>query len=389
MLVTVTARTRDGRTDVRGVGVAVTRTTDRRLPPRVPSYGPNGTHWQPDTPWMHDSTVASVEVDCTWSAIKAALLAVTAEQAAAGFRILVRPGTLNGGSSNSTVTISGAGSAAWVRRVLVRPRDGYGSVLVAGARIRAVHGVTWAGFINTAGGWRLEACQNGGASWLELRNGTWFKLMHRAGGAPLLGAYAGEIVRTDVLVSGGDPADVWPPATDGGPLDNIVAPVLEGWHLSPNYRPAGSTAHTDTLQLEPYAGARVRGGTLRDMALFGSSNCAVQLNALDDAVLDHSYLTECESHQARYPWPAGADATNGNCLNGDGHRLTLRDCVVIGNAALGAADAVREVTGTLSKSGGRAPTGNGAWIVDPTLSDDTYAGRPVTPTPAYLASIWT
>ena len=96
-------------------------------PAVVRSFGPNGTHWPAHTPWIGDA-VTTVEVACTWAAIRTALLAVTASKAAAGVHIKVRPGTLPGlgASSGSKAVLQGLGSAQWSKNVLISPRDGWG-----------------------------------------------------------------------------------------------------------------------------------------------------------------------------------------------------------------------------------------------------------------------
>ena len=71
-------------------------------PERIPSFGPNGTHWPEKipTPFLYDNTVANIiEVPCSWSAIKSAIQGVTANQANSGTLILVRPGELAGNGS--------------------------------------------------------------------------------------------------------------------------------------------------------------------------------------------------------------------------------------------------------------------------------------------------
>src|SRR5688500_9473456 len=87
---------------------------DARPPVRVPSFGPNGTHWpeQISTPFLYDASAHDIEVACNWVAIRAALVNITDEQANAGTRILVQPGVLNGIAGDE---LSGVGSLTWTK----------------------------------------------------------------------------------------------------------------------------------------------------------------------------------------------------------------------------------------------------------------------------------
>ena len=108
-------------------------------PDRVPSFGPNGTHWPSlvPTPFMYDDNVANtIVVDPNWNAIKNAINSLSDAQVAAGALILVKPGTLpgNGAGSGSVPMLQDIGSLTWNQRVTVAPRDGYGTVNITGRR---------------------------------------------------------------------------------------------------------------------------------------------------------------------------------------------------------------------------------------------------------------
>ena len=139
------------------------------------SFGPNGTHWPAHTPWIGAAAAHTVDVDCTWAAIAAAIQAVTTEQAGAGVHIRVRPGTLpgNGSSSGSTPVLRGMGDATWGQNVLVSPLEGWGSVTIsAPARLRDVHGVTFA----RINGDRMLLTNGTRSAWAQSRFATGFSI---------------------------------------------------------------------------------------------------------------------------------------------------------------------------------------------------------------------
>src|SRR5690606_19688806 len=95
----------DGMSDSSIITAGYTIQEPGAAPVRVASFGPNGTHWPTvvPTPFIYDPNVEHIiEVECSWTAIKNALAAVTPEQAAEGVLILVQPGSLTGNGSGST-----------------------------------------------------------------------------------------------------------------------------------------------------------------------------------------------------------------------------------------------------------------------------------------------
>lgn len=307
---------------------------------------------------------------------------------AAGHRILVRPGSLPGlgAGGSATPVLADCGSAAWSKRVLVRPRDGYGTVTVDGhARISAVHGVVFAGLQTM--GWRHDGSINGGVARILIRGSAPFLVAPNA--ATLTGFVAAEVVVRDQDVSDGDVADIWTRAGVG--IDGVV---LDGCYLAPHWRPSGSSAHTDTIQFEDFS-AYVTNALLRDCAIYGSSNAAIQVNALDDAELRHCYIAETTTALSRYPVPEGAEDVNGHAINGSPVRLSVTDgSVVLGNVALTTSRSARPLELVADSSIRSAPSSlvgepvTGAWHVDPTLDDATHPHAPPYPDDAYLASIW-
>src|SRR5690606_28077251 len=101
-------------------------------------FGPNGTHFPADLPWIGETAPTEYEVDCTWVGIGRALDALTPEQVAAGAVIRVRPGVLTGRGAGSRrpPTLAGLGDREWTRDVVVVPRDGYGSVQILQEGVR-------------------------------------------------------------------------------------------------------------------------------------------------------------------------------------------------------------------------------------------------------------
>jgi hypothetical protein len=306
---------------------------------------------------------------------------------------MVRPGTLpgNGYGSTATPVIQDIGSTSWAKRVLVRPRDGFGTVTVGNLRIFRAHGVTWAGF--TGGGWRLDSSINAGQAWIESKGGTitWYTT---EGEPDMTGLHVVDVVQSQSFMRDADSTDCW---VKGG---NLVSPVFEGLYLAPAWRAAGSTQHSDTLQFEPFNGAVVTNATLRDCVMFGSRNAVIQINALRTATIDHCYLAARGYCLTRYPIPSGGDPTTSSAwaLNG-GHgtpALTVKDSAIMGQWKLDTdgGPAVSTVTNTISTVD-YSSSWPGDYIVHTNLTDDNFntvtgLSKPGTPGVDYrLSDIWT
>jgi hypothetical protein len=418
-----------------------------QAPTPVESKGPNGTHWPADAPWLYSTTIPHVvEVDSTWAAIKAAANSFTAAQVDAGAAVDVRPGTLggNGGSAGSTPAMQGVGSDQWDKRVLIRPRDGYGTVtLTQPARLHEVRGVCLALLTSNAGcTLTLTGCTNTAVAWSKL---SAIRIVGQGGTNPTTGAVTGypttrcdcyEVVIPDVTVGDVDPAGSGsgypgPAGRAGGNgwLHNCKA---VGCYSAPQYLPVdqfdsngNQTAgfgHNDGWQL--YGSSHYFDFTFEDSAFWGCNNSALQIGGFGSATeagaeaaeaeinafyglpsgTRHQFLTikNCLLVEAttgaavRYPRPAGTKPfTVTNCINGGGGYGRMD---ALGNSRFKGpiynSSVWRVVEPTVKIHPGttaKVLPGGGTWTTDPAFGSwtaaDYDAACPV-PTDTYLTSIW-
>jgi Chitobiase/beta-hexosaminidase C-terminal domain len=363
-------------------------------PTRVPSFGPNGTHW-PDlipTPFMYDDTVSNiVQVPCTWAAIKTAIQAVTTNQANSGTLILVAPGTLvgNGNGSGATPVLEDIGSAAWGQRVTVAPRDGYGSVKWSGGvRFLRVFGVCFAGFESIGeSGVKLQGCRRSALAWIKC---TGHFGVYGTSGIVTEGVELVEVVQPNYYVSNSDSADIF---AGGGNIDGWR---FDGCYHAPRFYEVpytGGKPHTDTFQFAAASGGSYSNMTLRDGTYFSSNNCSIQTGNVDGLNLDHTYVVSGSASLSRYPHlPGSATEGTSNAMNGSGKNFTAKDSVIIGGMAINTTDAPRPWTSVqntrVNKTYGSSnqPLA-GSWTVDASLNENN-SGMPSIPTDSYLNTIW-
>lgn len=351
------------------------------------SYGPDGTHWPTDTPQA--GHVHVVDVAASWSAIATAINAVTPTQAAEGVLIRVAPGTLGEGTS---VIPGGAGSSAWPQNVLVQPRDGWGTTnLGSDTTIVGVHGVTFARF-NVGGRLKLTDCSHTNWCWSKVGVG----LRTYAVGETVVDCNIYEAVLPNAVVSTEDSigyAAVYPGVINGN--------AWVGCYAAPLFRPEGSSAHLDTFQMFGTGGGDYRGLTFIDSALFGSSNCALQLGGGEGdtpyLTLDHSLVvSQAMAVQTRYsPAPVGAvEPYTAQAINGAGEPYELRasnETVVLGSMHVTEWASVTDSTTSHDAAPVNNPSLVGGWVYDSDLVTMTPAQLDAIcpdPTDTYLAGIW-
>lgn len=363
-------------------------------PVRIPSFGPNGTHW-PDlipTPFMYDDTVANiVHVACDWDDIKAAIQAVTNNQANSGTLILVAPGDLqgNGNSSGSEPVLEDIGSKSWGQRVTVAPRDGYGTVrFLGGVRFLKMFGVCIAGFEEVGNnGIKFQGCSRSALAWTKC---TGHFGVYGTSGFVTEEVEIVEVVQPNYYVSNSDSADMFA----GG--NGFANWRFDGCYHAPRFFEdpyTGGKPHTDTFQFAAAGGGDYGSVTLRDGAYFSSNNCAIQTGNLDGLLLDHSYVVSGSVSLSRYPHlPGGATEATKNAFNGSGKDFVAKDSIIIGGMALNSRDSDRpwiSVTNTkIDRSyGGLNQPLSGQWTVDTSLNASN-SGMPPYPTDSYLNTIW-
>lgn len=357
-------------------------------PIRVPSFGPNGTHWPSlvDTPFMYDNDIPNIiVVDCTWSAIAAAINSVDSSEAAAGVLIKVSPGTLPGNGTNGTPVLQDIGSTSWSKRVTVAPRDGYGTVAWSGGfKMVRVYGICFSGF--TADGILLNGCTRTAFAWM--------KISGYLGGFGIENQTTTqmefvEIVHPDSALSNGDTSNFF---TNKG---NISSWLFDGCYAAPHYYLEGVVPypHVDTLQFASTQGGSYANMHIRDGAYFASNNAAIQTGGINNLLVEHSYVIAGPVSRSRYPFMPGASHnTYDSSFNGSGSNLQAVDSVFIGSMTINNATTpqpwsyVSNTRINYNYTGTGQPL-SGSWTVDTTLSASNPTMPPY-PTDTYLNSIW-
>lgn len=380
--------------------VAAATVATQSKPTEVKSFGPNGTHWPSVilTPFMYDMTTKNIiYVKASWTEIEKALKGVSAKQANEGTLILVEPGTLKGfgDGSGSTPVLENLGSKDWQKRVTVAPKEGYGTVKwTNGTRITKVYGVAFAGFevdgISFAGNTRSAL------AWIK---NTGYTSLNGIPGALTHTVEIVELVQPNHYVNNGDTIQAQTSSGDGYKDYYFVGTYHAPRYFEKNY--TGGKPHTDTLQ---FAGTTGKYGniTIRDSAIFGSNNAAIQTGRVDKLKIEHSYIVSGETSLSRYPHLAtGSTEATKNAFNGSGSNFEIKDSTIIGGIALNTASFGAggisgpkqpwlKVTNTKidrTLSGDVNKPQNGSWTVDAKLNASN-SGMPPNPTDAYLKSIW-
>jgi hypothetical protein len=454
---TYTVRAVDGAGNLSAASAAASATTPAatggsnpfaQAPAVVSSYGPNGTHWPPDTPWYKSATIPNVvEVDCTWAAIKTGIQSFTTAQVEAGAVVRVRPGSLPGGGSGNSGTsmMTNAGSDAWNKRLLVRPRDGYGTVIVSShAKVQNIKGVCFAGFTGRTTSMGFYNCTNSAvafSSFLAIR------VSATGGTNPTTGAVTGtvtenfdcyELTCPDITVGDIDPANSSSgnpgAAGDAGGNGWLKDNKIIGCYVAPQYLPVNAfdsagnqTAgygHNDSWQFQ--GAGYYWGFYFKDTALWASNNSAMQLGGYGTSIseagaadyeidinafyglpagtkqqfltIDHCLLVDAGTGEVvRYPRPEGTKPfTVPNCINGGGGYGRMD--IINGTRAKGSIYSTstwRVIDPTVRihpATSAKILPGGGSWTVDSAMGSWTAADYNAIcplPTDSYLTSIWT
>lgn len=321
-------------------------------------FGPTGGHWPSRTPRRYDPVDTEIVAACNWRAISSAI--TTAAATAGTARVLVEPGVLPGYGAGSTRTavLANIGRAGRASRVLVVPRDGVGSVTTSDSiRIDRVRGVAFAGFWTFPSSMVLTGVQDFAWAWSKGRS---FNVTAQSGGN-VSDVELVECVTPESLLND---ADVWAFRTDRGTMSGMS---MQGCYIAPYFKPAGSRAHLDTLQLS--GTHSIAGVKITDSVLFGSTNAAFIPTSLASNVLfDHSLVVAGSRMLERYPLPAGANTfTSGwpQASNGSGTRgiLSAQNSTLIGSVPGVWASVVASSTTAANTS-----VQQGKFTCDPSLS---------------------
>lgn len=335
-----------------------TREASSARPAAARSYGPNGTHYPAELPWLGEQAPLELVAECDWTDIARQVQGLDAAAVAEGVIIRVKPGTLpgNGSGSSSSPVLAGVGDPTWTRNVLVCPLEGFGSVTVGGDGIRfdkcsrlSVFGVV------SVGALVMTECASMQVGWSRLDG-----LSITRGGR--------DIAFYEVVVgfrqNDNDTAAVRP--TDAFEMTGISR---YGCVFGPSVKPADSGAHCDTIQLEGTGSGAFGPLTSVDCVNYGSSNAVELLHTqVSFADYEHCLILGGQLPWQVYPLRAGDYAGDPNAFAGGCEDVRLADSVVVG--AVGRMGFTRVQNSTLSYSpvDSQQPSESGSWTVDATSS---------------------
>jgi hypothetical protein len=352
-------------------------------PSNLPSYGPNGTHYPADLPWIGEKAATDIEVQCSWQAISQAIESLTAKQVADGAVIRVRPGTLVGAGAGSrrTPVLSGVGKAAWTRSVVVCPRDGYGSVQVLeqGFRIDNCSRLALFGFKGGDVEFYATNCSYVTVGWSQ-----WSGLSFTQSGSNIA-------LYEIVLGFRRSPTDTFSVRpTPGNAMTDLSR---YGCAFGPSVKAVGDGSHCDTSQLERTGAGDFGPYTSTDCVDFGSSNSVVLVqDALSMAQFNHCLLLGAQLPWQIYPLQAGDYQGNPNAFAGGGRDVRLYDSVVAGPVGRMGFTHVVNTTLSYRPVAIQEPSVEGSWSVDESIATWTASDIEQTVggavTPAALTSHW-
>lgn len=370
-------------------------------------WGPSGKNWPTRTPKPSDSGLTVVEVDASWISIGNAIKAATATQVNNGMIIKVRPGSLVGLGSNTPYTgtdgtgvLQNVGSASWTKRLLVYPRDGFGSVTLTGSTtFYNIQNIAIGGM--KANGLKCVKCNESAFTQLLYTGG--FFAYGETGTAAVDDFQLIEVAKLNVEKANGDSMDIF---TNGSSFTNLK--ISNIW-LAPRYYDSDRSTwtdtdkngtidddenpHTDTFQMEPTSGGNIS-GTIENFAMFTSTNSAFQVNGVNGMEFKNGIIYGERFGLPFYPIPSGAVGPLGtgygfgSAFNGTGANMTATDMTVIGIIRVSTSDdstPFNTVTNSIIYS---KPALSGAtWTVDDSLSS-TNPKPPTTPTETSLKNLW-
>ena len=352
-------------------------------PAAVPSFGPNGSHYPTDLPWLATAAATELAAECDWDSIAEQVSSLTPEQVAAGAAVRVAPGTLTGAGdkSSSDAVLSALGDPAWSRNVLLCPRDGYGTVQVAdGMRLDGCNRLSLFGFMGSEGsGIVLTHCADMHLGW-----GRWSSLNITRGGARI-GLY--EVVagfrRNEDDTFGVRPTD-----------EHAMLDISRfGCAFGPSVKPEASEAHCDTAQLEGRGTGEFGPFRSYDCVDFGSSNAAILLHTrVSLAEFHHSMILGALLPWTIFPLEAGDYRGEPNALAGGAPDVRLYNSVVCGPIGrLGYTEVVDTVLSYEPAERQRASVAGG-WTVDESVglwtADDIIARTGTDFSDESLAALW-
>ncbi|MCC2034044.1 hypothetical protein [Microbacterium allomyrinae] len=364
-------------------------------------FGPDGSHWPARTPRPDDTFGSVVEVDASWPAIAQAIASAVSAHPAGKVKIAVRPGAFavgRGAQSSDAGVLANVGATGRPWRVLVVPRDGWGTVTASGSLDTAdsqgyafvgIAGIALMGFDFTRQAVLLRNSTDVAIGW-----STFGQLNITANATiDVSDIELVECVLPDQVNSETDRM-AFRIANDF----SISGVRMRGCYVAPAYKAGGSSSHCDTLQTSRSSGS----GTHRDLSFedtvfFQSSSQVLMFENTSSVTLSHVAVLGGLRGTDRYPLAAGRHVmTAENAL----HARTddpVEGVVAIRSTLLGSITAWRfaSVDDTTVSKSTSAPVASGAFTVDDDYADrtaplgeDWYAANCPVPSPARLRVIW-
>lgn len=359
------------------------------VPDPVRSFGPNGTHWPSLTPWVTGDVDLEVEVECSWSAISEAITTAVAEAGPSDtVRILVAPGELPGGGagSSSSPMMQDIGSLDRENRILVYPRDGWGTVTTANSwRLLRVNGVALAGIV-TNGAFLASGCT--GSAFARITANA-YNVYGVDGVEFTENVELVEVVVPQAQLRDEDVSSMRTPTKGAGGLRYIYR---IGCYTAPAYKQDGSGAHTDTVQFSGQGGNYYGDITSIDCIDFASTNTAFQIGSAANVRYEHCLVVGADVVKRVFPLIDGADEGGSfGASNGPGTEFgcSAADSIFIGPMGAATWASVTDSTAGYETTG--AAPQEGEWTIDPSIldwsADDVHEQSPQV-TDEYLAGIW-
>lgn len=369
-------------------------------------FGPSGTHWPDRTPRVNDTFDHVVEVDPVWDQVETAIRDAHAAYPNGKIKIAVRPGQFgigNGAGSTKDGVLHTVGAEGRDWRILVVPRDEWGTVTGSGGIGKTdegyafvdIHGVTLVGFDFTGQSTLVRNCTDFALAWSTF--GTIGITANHS--LDLRNVELVECVLPQSIDTAADRIAVR--AADGRVIEDLR---LRGCYVAPSYKAAGdTTGHTDSMQIgaSNSEGSRVRFVSISDTVMFPSSSQTFQTEYTDNITFSRSAVIAGLRGTGRYPLGPDRHVMRGeNALWGGGpnnsdaaNGVVVEDSIIMGSVS--SYWNFDRVTNTVISKPTSAVPASGSFTVDTTLpAQDTpldpawlnqYAPMP---DPARLSQIW-
>ena len=329
-------------------------TTRSPRPSGATSYGPNGTHYPDELPWLGEAAAVELIAECSWTDIEQIVRGLDAATVAGGVVIRIKPGTLpgNGSGSSSPAVLTGVGDPTWTRNVLLCPLEGFSSVTLAatGVRLDQCARLSLFGMVS-AGTLVMTQCDAMQIGWSRI-NGL--SITRGARGVALYELVLG-FRQDDNDTVGIRPIDAF----------EMIDISRHGCVFGPSVKPADSGAHCDTMQLEG-TGSGAFGPILSiDCVDYGSSNAAELLHTqVSRADYQHCLILGGQLPWQVYPLRPGDYQGDPNAFAGGCQDVRVTDSVVVGAVGKMGFTQVQNSTLSYTPVDSQQPRDAGSWTVD-------------------------